>query len=228
MIGIIAAMPLEAERLIAKLDSPEERVVSGVTFTRGKLSGKDVVIAVCGIGKVFAAICAEAMILEYSPELIINTGVGGAVADCLKIFDVVVSADLVQHDMDTTALGDPPGLISGINVVRFNADREAGELMKSCLEKAGVRCFFGTVASGDQFISDAGRKDFIKNTFGAWVCEMEGASIAQVCFVNGVRFLAVRAVSDSADGSSGVDYPVFAAEAAKNSAFAVESFVGAL
>ncbi|MBQ9544991.1 MAG: 5'-methylthioadenosine/adenosylhomocysteine nucleosidase, partial [Clostridia bacterium] len=71
MIGIIAAMQLEAEQLIAKLEEPEERVVSGVTFTRGKLRSKDVVIAVCGIGKVFAAICAEAMILEYKPELII-------------------------------------------------------------------------------------------------------------------------------------------------------------
>ena len=228
MIGIIAAMPLEAERLVSKLASPEKRVISGVTFTKGTLCGKEVVVAVCGIGKVFAAICAQTMILEFSPELVINTGVGGAVADGLKIFDVVVSSDLVQHDMDTTALGDPPGTISGLNLVRFAADRKAGELMKTCMEEAGVRCFFGTVASGDQFISDPARKDFIKNTFGASVCEMEGASVAQVCFVNGVRFLVVRAVSDSADGSSGIEYPVFAVEAAKKSAFAVEKFVGAL
>ncbi|MBQ9544468.1 MAG: 5'-methylthioadenosine/S-adenosylhomocysteine nucleosidase, partial [Clostridia bacterium] len=103
-----------------------------------------------------------------------------------------------------------------------------GELMKACLEKEGVRCYFGTVASGDQFISDAAKKESIKKAFGAWVCEMEGGSMAQVCFVNGVRFVAVRAISDNADGEGGVDYPVFAAEAAKNSAFAVESFVGAL
>jgi len=100
--------------------------------------------------------------------------------------------------------------------------------MKTCLEKRGVKCRMGVIASGDQFISGGERKEFIKNTFGADACEMEGASVAQVCFVNGVRFCVVRAISDGADGESHMDYPTFAAAAAKNSAAAVLDFMESL
>jgi len=102
MIGIIAAMSLEIETLRDKLADPADRTVSGIRFTSGKLGGKDAVLAVCGIGKVNAALCTEAMILTYAPELIINTGVGGAVGDGLSVCDVVISTSLAQHDMDTT------------------------------------------------------------------------------------------------------------------------------
>ena len=222
MIGIIGAMSVEIDELKSKLEAPVEEYVSGVCYTRGKLCGKDAVLAVCGIGKVFAAICAQTMILKYSPEYIINTGVGGALDGDLRVTDVVIASELVQHDMDTTPLGDPPGLISGINVVKVPADVRLSELLRSCVEAQGIRCKSGIIASGDQFIAGGERKEYIKKTFGASACEMEGASIAQVAYVNSVPFAVVRAISDGADSESSMDYPTFVAKAAHNSALTIE------
>ena len=115
MIGIICAMKIEADAIRETLTSPVCETVSGIEFTRGSLHGKEVVMAVCGIGKVFAAICTEAMILRYAPSLVLNSGVGGTLTPALSIGDIAVATSLVQHDMDTSALGDPVGLISGIN-----------------------------------------------------------------------------------------------------------------
>ena len=183
-------------------------------------------MAKCGIGKVFAALCAQTMILRYGVELIINTGVGGAIADCLDIGDVTVSDFVVQHDMDTSALGDPVGLISGINVVRIAADEKTSSDLISVAREEGVNCILGTVASGDKFISGAEAKKKISDTFGAAVCEMEGAAIGQVCYVNKVPFCIIRAVSDKADGTSGVDYMTFVDGAAKKNASIVLSYLG--
>ena len=118
LIGIICAMEKEANGIINAMDDKKAEIISGVTFTKGKIYGKDCVVAVCGIGKVFAALCAQSMILKYSPVLIINCGVAGGLDSRLGICDIALSSSLVQHDMDTSALGDPKGMISGINIVR--------------------------------------------------------------------------------------------------------------
>ena len=152
MLGIIAAMRVEAMELIGKMTEREERTISGVTFTSGKLYGRDAVIAVCGIGKVFAALCTQTMILTYHPDAIVNTGVAGTLTDKLSICDMALSVDLVQHDMDTSALGDPVGLISGINVVYLPADRHLVETILSPKVAGEVHIVSGTIASGDQFI----------------------------------------------------------------------------
>ena len=123
MIGIIAAMNVEMESLRSHIENPVSKNISGITFVSGTLEGKEVVTAVCGIGKVFAALCAQTMILRYQPECIINTGVAGTLTDALTIGSVAVSSGVVQHDMDTSPLGDPLGLISGINKVVIPADK---------------------------------------------------------------------------------------------------------
>ena len=123
MIGIIAAMNVEMEGLRAHMENPVSETVSGVTFVRGTIAGREVVTAVCGIGKVFAALCAQTMILRYAPEAVINTGVAGTLTDELTIGNLAVSSCVVQHDMDTSAIGDPVGLISGINKVEIPADK---------------------------------------------------------------------------------------------------------
>ena len=128
-IGIIGAMEPEVCALIDALSDRESETVSGITFYTGNLHGKRVAIARCGIGKVFAAICAEIMILKYSPDLVINTGVGGALASGISTGDIVIASDLCQHDMDTSAIGDPVGLVSGINVIYFEADKRAGKIL---------------------------------------------------------------------------------------------------
>ena len=217
MIGIIAAMNVEMDGLRAHMESPISETVSGVEFVRGVIEGREVVTAVCGIGKVFAALCAQTMILRYAPEAIINTGVAGTLTDELSIGNLAVSACVVQHDMDTSAIGDPVGLISGINMVEIPANKALTERLCAAAQAIGVKTLTGCIASGDQFVASPGRKTFIADTFSAIACEMEGAAIGQVCYVNHVPFCVLRAISDSADGSSHMDYPVFAQMAAEQS-----------
>ena len=216
-IGIIGAMEPEVEALIAALSEKECEEVSGIKFYKGILSGKRVAIAKCGIGKVFAAICAQTMILKYAPSLIVNTGVGGALASGLTTGDIVIADKLCQHDMDTSAIGDPKGLVSGINVIYFEADKRAGEILAYAAKSLGLSASLGTVATGDKFIASKEEKERIVADFSASVCEMEGCAIAQVAYVNATPFAVIRAISDSADGEATMDYPTFLPIAARNS-----------
>ena len=225
MIGIICAMQIEADAIRETLQSPTRETVSGIEFTRGVLHGKDVVMAVCGIGKVFAAVCAEAMILRYAPTLLLNSGVGGTLTPALSIGDLAVATSLVQHDMDTSALGDPVGLVSGINKIYFEADKDAVARLCAAADKVGVKTRCGTIASGDQFLADTARKQFVADTFSAIACEMEGAAVAQVAYVNHTPFAVMRAISDSASGDATMEYPKFLAMAAAKSHAILDAFL---
>lgn len=216
-IGIIGAMEPEVDGLVARLRERASETISGITIHTGMLEGKRVAVARCGIGKVFAAMCAEAMILKYSPSLLVNTGVGGALAEGLTTGDIVIASDLVQHDMDTSAIGDPKGLVSGINKIYFEADKRASDILLSSATALGLRATVGRIASGDKFIASAEDKCRIVEDFSASVCEMEGCAVAQTAYVNSVPFAVVRAISDSADGEATMDYPTFLPIAAKNS-----------
>lgn len=225
MIGIIAAMNVEMDSLRSYMKDTVEETVGGIRFVRGTLEGKEVVTAVCGIGKVFAAMCAQTMILRYQPEAIVNTGVAGALTDALDIGSIAVSSAVVQHDMDTSPLGDPIGLISGPNIVEIPADARLAEALCACAGAMDVRTQCGVIASGDQFVASAERKAFIVEHFGAIACEMEGAAIGQVCYANRVPFCVLRAISDSADGSSHMDYPTFVKMAAEQSVRLMRRFL---
>lgn len=225
MIGIIAAMDVEMKSLRSYMENTETEVISGIRFVRGTLEGKDVVTAVCGIGKVFAALCAQTMILHYQPRCIINTGVAGTLTDALTIGSIAVSSAVVQHDMDTSPLGDPVGLISGINKVELPADRLLTGQLSACAKVMGIKTATGVIASGDQFVASAERKAFIVEHFKAIACEMEGAAVGQVCYVNKVPFCVLRAISDSADGSSHMDYPTFVQMAAEQSVALMRRFM---
>lgn len=224
MIGIIAAMNVEMESLRSHLIHPVSETISGIEFVRGTLEGHEVVTAVCGIGKVFAALCAQTMILRYAPEMVMNTGVAGTLTSELSIGSIAVSTGVVQHDMDTSALGDPIGLISGINRIILPADAALSDTLCACAKALGIVTKQGVIASGDQFIASGERKDFIAKHFGAIACEMEGAAIGHVCYVNKVPFCVLRAISDSADGSSHMDYPAFVKLAAAQSVDLMLSF----
>lgn len=217
MIGIIGAMESETAALIAAMENKTSETVSGIAYVSGRLEGRDAVVATCGIGKVFAAICAQTMILRYAPSLLINTGVAGTLTPALSIGDVAVADRLVQHDMDTSPLGDPVGLVSGINKIYFEADPAACRALSDCVRAEGGRTVTGTVASGDQFIAAPAAKELIRDRFAAVACEMEGAAIAHVATVNGVPFAVLRAISDGADGEAAMDYPSFVKLAAARS-----------
>ncbi len=224
-IGIIAAMNIEAEGILARMSNVTPETVSGVTFAEGKLHGIPCVVAVCGIGKVFAALCAQTMILRYNPRLILNSGVAGSLSDSLTIGDIAVAESLVQHDMDTSALGDPVGMISGIHIVHLPCDAEASERLANCAATLeGVSVKRGVIASGDKFMSDGAEKRRIADTFGAVACEMEGAAIGQVCYVNQVPCAVMRAISDGGDEAAALDYPTFARMAADRAVRAIDLF----
>lgn len=217
MIGIIGAMDIEVAILRDKMVNPTVETISGVDFIRGKLEGRDVVLARSGVGKVFAAICAQTMILKYGVKAIINSGVAGTLTGELHIGDVAISTACVQHDMDTSPVGDPVGLLSGINVVELPADTTlVGELDKVCAD-AGVNHRLGVIATGDQFVATHERRDWICDQFKAIAVEMEAGSIAHVCYVNKVPFASIRVISDEASGDVHIDYMTFVKKAAATS-----------
>lgn len=226
IIGIICAMDQEARGIIENMTEVTCEEISGVTFNRGKINGKDCVVAVCGIGKVFAALCAQTMILRYSPSLIINSGVAGGLHPKLKVCDITVATSLVQHDMDTSAIGDPKGLISGINIINIPTDEEATSRLTSLAKSCGINVINGVIATGDKFIASSDDKKSIVDNFSAIACEMEGGAIAQVCYVNRVPVCVMRAISDGGDDSASLDYPTFAKLASEQSVKVIMKFFG--
>ena len=218
LTGIIGAMAVETEAIKSMIEAPKKEYYSGIEFVSGKLCGKNVVVAQCGIGKVFAALCTEAMILKYAPDRIINTGVAGTLSPEVGLLDIVVSSSVVEHDMDTSPLGDPIGLISGINIVNIPASKSLAIEILGAAERLGKKCALGVIASGDQFIAERSKKEYIHNTFSALACEMEGAAVGHVCYVNGVDFAIIRSISDNADDAAGtMDYPTLCQKAAEQS-----------
>ena len=223
--GIIGAMTVETDAIKSLVKDQRTERVSGVDFVIGKIGGHDVVVAQCGVGKVFSAICAQTMITKFGAQRIINSGVAGTLCEELGLLDMAISTSVVQHDMDTTPLGDPPGLISGIDIVNIPADEKLGDSIESAARALDMNCVRGVIASGDQFVGDSEKKKYIRDTFGAIACEMEGAAIGHVCYVNGVDFAVIRCISDNADDSAGtMEYPELCKIAAQRSQKLIEKF----
>lgn len=225
MIGIIGAMKVEVDAIIEIASDRQEKRIGAIKFTTGKINDKEVVIAQCGIGKVFAAMCAESMILNFNPEYILNVGVAGSLSHKLDVASIAISTSLVQHDLDTSPLGDPIGMISGLNIVNIPADRTLIKEVERAVTSVGLEYETGVIASGDQFVNSQEKKDWIKEKFNAIACEMEGAAIAQVAYVNNVPACVIRAISDSADGSSHVDFAEFTKIAIINSIKVIEELI---
>ncbi len=217
MIGIIGALDIELERLIGAMQGPVHREISGVPFTCGRLLGTDVVIARAGVGKINAAVCAQTMALIYEPELIINSGVSGALSPDLRVGDVVIGTDVVQHDVDTTAMGDEPGFVSTVDRLSFPLDNFASTAIAAAAEELGIRAVRGRIASGDQFVASTERKEEIVRLFSAVTCEMEAGAIAHVCFLNRVPCAVIRCISDGGNEEAPMSYEEFLPLAAKNS-----------
>ena len=228
MIGIIGALDIELERLIDAMQEPVHREISGVPFTCGKLLGTDVVIARAGVGKVNAAVCAQTMALIYEPELILNSGVSGALSPELHVGDVVIGTDVVQHDVDTTAMGDEPGFVSTVDRLSFPLDNFASTAIAAAAEELGIRAVRGRIASGDQFVASTARKEEIVRLFSAVTCEMEAGAIAHVCFLNRIPCAVIRCISDGGNEEAPMSYEEFLPLAAKNSAELTLSYLRSL
>ncbi|MBE6624079.1 MAG: 5'-methylthioadenosine/adenosylhomocysteine nucleosidase [Ruminococcaceae bacterium] len=223
IIGIIGAMDIEVDGIISNMTNTQFEEISSMKFVSGELYGKRIVVCKCGIGKVFAGICAQTMILKYAPKIIINSGVAGALDEKLCVLDSVVATSVVQHDMDTSPLGDPVGLISGINVVNIEADKKVSKALENSAKELQISVKRGTIASGDQFIANNEKKQYIKDTFSASACEMEGGAIAQACYVNKIPFAILRTISDGK--GEVLDYFTFSERAAVQAIKIIKNFI---
>lgn len=217
-VGIICAMELELQGLIDIIKTESTMEKSGTIFYKGKIGNTDVVLVQCGIGKVSAAICTQMLIDFYSPDMIINSGVAGALSADVTVGDVVIATAAVQHDFDCTAFGEPKGTLEllGKRIVEIPADEElSSKLYEAAKKLDGTRVFRGIVATGDKFVSDSEERLSIGKEFSALACEMEGGAMAQVCYRARVPFAILRSISDDIGHNTTVDFNEFKVMAAK-------------
>ena len=184
------AMPSELHALPGMKGREPSAVISGIPIYE---LGPQLIAACGGVGKVNAAMCAQILCRHFRCDLILNSGVAGCLTD-LPIGSLVLAEDFVQHDVDTTAVVDPIGLVSTVNTVAVPTwdPRRCREI----LAELGHPAESGRVASGDWFAVKGDRAAWIRDTFRPTLTEMEGGAIAQVCLRNGTRFVALKSVSD--------------------------------
>lgn len=230
MIGIIGAMAEEVEQIVAVMDVEREETKASMTFKAGKLSGKDAVIVVSGIGKVNAAICTQILADDFHVDYVINTGIAGSLNADINIGDIVISKDVLHHDMDATNFGYPLGQVPRMDTLSFPADERLIAAAQAVCAKVvpEIGTHVGRVVSGDQFISDKATKERITSNFHGYCTEMEGAAIAQAAYLNKIPFVILRAISDKADDSASVDYPTFEKQAIANGVKLIKELVATL
>ncbi len=219
MLGIIGAMEEEVAGLKDKMTVSRTIKKASMEFWEGVLEGTSVVVVRCGVGKVNAAICAQILADEFHVTAIVNTGIAGSLKNEINIGDIVLSTDALQHDMDATGFGYSYGVIPQMDNSIFQGDEKLLTLAKECCEQVNpdISVFSGRVVSGDQFISDKSKKDWIAEQFHGFCTEMEGAAIAQTAYLNQIPFLIIRAISDKADDSAHMDYAEFERKAIQHS-----------
>ncbi len=226
-IGIIGAMEVEVSSLKSAMKVSRMLKKAQMEFLEGELEGCQAVIVRSGIGKVNAAVCTQILVDEFGVDGVINTGIAGSLKAEINIGDIVLSTDVLHHDMDATGFGYPLGQIPQMDAFSFQADEQMRKLAKEVCEEVNpeIRVFEGRVVSGDQFISSREVKDKIKENFDGCCTEMEGAAIAQTAYLNQIPFVIIRAISDKADDSATMDYPTFEKQAVEHSVRLTRGFL---
>ena len=219
IIGIIGAMEEEVAVLKESMNIEETVEYASMQFCKGVLCGKNVVVVRSGIGKVNAAICAQVLVDKFHIDILINTGIAGSLDAAIDIGDMVISTDLVEHDMYATIFGDPLGQVPRMDTFSFPADPVLVEKAVKANEEANseIQTFVGRIVSGDQFVSSSEVKEKLVKNFQAKCTEMEGAAIAHAAYLNKVSCVIIRAISDKADNSATMDYPTFEKQAIERS-----------
>jgi len=228
-IGIIGAM--QEEVAILKKEMTVEKTVSKarMDFFKGQLLNKEIVIVTSGIGKVNAAVCTQILINDFDVDCVINVGIAGGLHKTIYPGDIVVAENLVQHDMDTTYFGDTLGQVPRLDTFDFKCDENLVNVAKaSCNKVEKINTFSGRIVSGDQFIDKAEKLQALHTEFEAFACEMEGASIGQVCYLNNLPFVVIRSISDNAINGAHMDYEKFSDLAIKNSVYILRDMLQTL
>lgn len=223
-IAIMGAMPEEIEPIISKLKNLKETQYAANTYYEGTYSGKEVVVAYSKIGKVFATLTATILIEKFRCDTLLFSGVAGAISDELNVGDLIIADGLCQHDLDITAFGHPHGYVPEGEVC-IPTDENLRNIAKVVAKQKGLVLKEGIIATGDQFVANAARKEWIGDTFKADALEMEGAAVSVVCSSLDIPFFILRAISDSADMDAGFDFDEFLESSAKISADFILSMV---
>lgn len=217
MIGIVGAMEEEIISLKNEVENFSVENIADIDFFIGNLFGKKIVLTKCGIGKVNAALCTTILINKFNVSKIVFIGVAGAVNKELKVGDIVISQDLIEHDFDTTIFGEEFGQIPRMKEWRFRADKNLIDLASCVCNKNNLNFVIGRILSGDQFINSSEKVEWFRKQFAGDAVEMEGAALAHVCCLFNIPFVVIRSISDNADNSSHVDFKEFCLLAAENS-----------
>ncbi|MDR1209734.1 MAG: 5'-methylthioadenosine/adenosylhomocysteine nucleosidase [Clostridiales bacterium] len=234
-IGIIGAMEEEISQIRSRMELVQAKNIVGADYYIGKMRGQSVIAARSGVGKVNSAICAQVLIDLYAIDYLVNVGVAGAVNRELNIGDVVVSKDAVHHDFDASVFGDPIGFIPRLDITYFPADpeliRAAEESGRAALDdefceaKLTPKVVVGRIATGDVFVSGEDRRQRIWQLFRADCVEMEGAAIAQTCYLNRIPFVVVRTISDRSGAGADAEFREFIGRAGAVAANVIERMV---
>lgn len=190
MIGLAYALKGEIRSMLHSADAKPLETAAGTAVYEIE---PGILAYLGGVGKVNAAMSAQLFIDRFHPDWIINAGVAGSFLD-LPIGTIVLAKDFVQHDVDTTAMGDPIGMVSTVDRVDFPTTEP--ERLSALLTALGTEHQVGRVATGEVFMTKGSRADWVAKTFSPTLCEMEGGAIAQVCLRNRVKFTALKSVSD--------------------------------
>ena len=226
-IAIMGAMPEEIEPIVSKLDNVKQTVYGANTYYEGSYNGQEVVVAYSKIGKVFATMTATMLIEKFGCDKLLFSGVAGAISNELSIGDLIIADGLCQHDLDITAFGHPFGYVPEGEVC-ISTDVGLRNIAKDVAKSKGLTLKEGVIATGDQFVANEERKNWIGTTFDADALEMEGASVAVVCSALNVPFFILRAISDSADMDASFNFDEFLESSAKISADFILSMVDEL
>ena len=216
-LAIMGAMEEEIEPLLSYFDNVKTIEYAQNKFYEVNYNGLEIVIAYSKIGKVFASLTATTMIEKFGCDMLLFSGVAGAINENLKIGDLIIADKLCQHDLDITAFGHPNGYVPGGHIF-VETSCYLRELARDVAKQNNINVIEGTIATGDQFVHSSSRKDEIKKIFNADALEMEGASVAVVCNSLNIPFFVLRAISDSADMEANFDFDEFLKDSAKNSA----------
>ncbi len=216
-LAIMGAMQEEVEPLLAFFDNVKEVEYANNKYYEVNYNGLDIVIAYSKIGKVFASLTASTMIQKFGCDTLLFSGVAGGINPELKIGDLIIADKLCQHDLDITAFGHPHGFVPEGKVF-VETDESLRKIAIEVASDKNLKVIEGTIATGDQFVHQEGRKNFIASTFQADALEMEGASVAVICDALNVPFFILRAISDTADMDAGFDFEEFLKSSAITSA----------
>ena len=226
-IAIMGAMPEEIAPILEKIGSYQTTEFAGNKYYEATYNGVELVIAYSKIGKVFSTLTAATMIQHFGAQKLLFSGVAGAISEELKVGDLIVATKLSQHDLDITAFGHPFGYVPEGKVF-VESDAELIAIAKTVASEMGLHVKEGTIATGDQFVANEERKNWIGSTFGADALEMEGGSVAVVCDALHVPFFILRAISDAADMDASFSFDTFLESSAKISAEFVMKMVNKL